>query len=169
MTGLEDEDEEGPATTRREQRRDRVDDVDVDEDEFADFLDDDDEEGAGEGRQRRRRAGASGLPAGISSAAVAVRRSCTFHPFHTFATAFTADKILCVCSGIHVSGMSGGVWWLFHMQEAQDIFGDVTDLLEEYTQRRQQPGEDDIDELDEEMEDEDEEAAEERLRLKVSA
>ena len=51
-----------------------MDDVDAEEDEFADFLDYDDEGGApGEGR-RRRRARAQGLPPGVSSAALMVRR-----------------------------------------------------------------------------------------------
>jgi hypothetical protein len=54
----------------------------------------------------------------------------------------------------------------WYVQEAQDIFGDVTDLLEEYTQRKQQP-EDDMGYLDEELEDEDEDAAEERRILQV--
>ncbi len=58
--------------------------------------------------------------------------------------------------------VSGGV------KEAQDIFGDVSDLLEEYAQRKRLP-EDDAEDLDEELEDEDDEAAEERLRLKVRA
>lgn len=53
-------------------------------------------------------------------------------------------------------------------QEAQEIFGDVSDLLEEYGQRKQHrdgDAEDDLDLLEDE--DEDEDAAEERQRLAV--
>jgi hypothetical protein len=55
-------------------------------------------------------------------------------------------------------------------QEAQEIFGDVSDLLEEYSHRRRQADEDDDMDDDELLEgDEDAEEAEQRQRTQVRA
>ena len=77
--GLEDEDEEAQAGAAGDRggpsRRDmdEFDNVDVEEDEFADFLDYDEEGGPpGEGR-RRQRTRIVGLPPGVSSAALQVQ------------------------------------------------------------------------------------------------
>ncbi len=52
-------------------------------------------------------------------------------------------------------------------QEAQEIFGDVSDLLEEYGQRRRPAEEEDIEDEADLLEDEDDEAAELRQKALV--
>ncbi len=52
-------------------------------------------------------------------------------------------------------------------QEAQEIFGDVSDLLEEYGQRRRPAQEEDVEDEADLLEDEDDEAAELRQRTLV--
>ena len=153
--GLEDELEDDRAKAPQKDAEEVFEDDFEDDDEFRDFIDDDLADGEPAGRARRRRRRVTGLPAGVSAAALRVSCFPVLPPGWFLAGGIKNSRTLWFQPYTRESKRAGPLRGL--IQEAQEIFGDVTALLDVYSSRKRP---DNDEEEDPPQDDEDEDGGE---------